>query len=175
MRQFLRWSCGTQRYIGATGWATYTGWRTTMTGCDTTSAGCGECCTYVATQIDNPSTFRQYENVYWYLTHENVAVYIDWEGDWYIEFQTRCRNLTEAKTCGIYVDRPVVCSEFSWTDCEKNSGLQGWKHYFKSFEDLLGFMQAKRPKAFASYAKKRRALLKERERAASRPAPASRP
>jgi len=141
-------------------------------------SGCGACCTYVATQIDNPKTWKQYENVYWYLTHENVAVYIDWEGDWYIEFQTRCRNLTEAKTCGIYVDRPVVCSEFSWTDCEKNSGLQGWKHYFKSFEDLLGFMQAQRPKAFASYAKKRRALLKERERAASRPArpaPASRP
>lgn len=130
-------------------------------------SGCGDCCTYVATQIDNPSTFKQYENVYWYLTHENVAVYIDWEGDWYLEFQTRCRNLTEARACGIYIDRPVVCSEFSWTDCERNSGLQGWRHYFKTYEDLLGFMQAKRPKAFARYAAKRRTLLKERERSAA--------
>ena len=130
-------------------------------------SGCGDCCTYVATQIDNPSTFKQYENIYWYLTHENVAVYIDWEGDWYLEFQTRCRNLTETRACGIYIDRPVVCSEFSWTDCERNSGLQGWRHYFKSYEDLLGVMQAKRPKAFARYAAKRRALLKERERSAA--------
>ena len=133
-------------------------------------AGCGECCTYIATQIDDPSTFQQYENIYWYLTHENIAVYIDWEGDWYLEVQTRCSHLTEAKTCGIYVDRPLVCSEFSATDCEKNSGERGWKHYFRNFEDLLGFMQAKRPKAFARYAAKRRALLRARERsAASRP------
>jgi Fe-S-cluster containining protein len=73
-------------------------------------SGCGACCTYVATQIDDPSTFKQYENIYWYLTHENIGVYIDWEGDWYLEVQTRCRNLTEARTCGIYVDRPLVCS-----------------------------------------------------------------
>ena len=130
-------------------------------------SGCGDSCTYVATQIDNPSTFKQYENIYWYLTHENVAVYIDWEGDWYLEFQTRCRNLTEARSCGIYLDRPLVCSEFSWTDCERNSGLQGWRHYFKSYEDLLGFMQAKRPKAFKRYAAKRRTLLRERERSAA--------
>ena len=130
-------------------------------------SGCGECCTYIASQIDNPKTFREYENIYWYLTHENVAVYIDWDNDWYLEFQTKCRNLTEAKTCGIYIDRPLVCSEFSWTDCERNSGEQGWKHYFKSYEDLLGWMQAKRPKAFARYAKKRRELLKERERSAA--------
>ena len=130
-------------------------------------SGCGECCTYIATQIDDPSTFKEYENIYWYLTHENVGVYIDWDGDWYLEFQTKCRNLTEARTCGIYVDRPRVCSDFSWTDCERNSKEQGWKHYFKSYEDLLGFMQARRPKAFARYARKRREMLRARERSAA--------
>jgi hypothetical protein len=138
-------------------------------------SGCGECCTYIATQIDNPSTFREYENIYWYLTHENVGVYIDWDNDWYLEFQTKCRNLTEARTCGIYIDRPVVCSEFSWQDCERNSGEQGWKHYFKNYEDLLGWMQAKRPKAFARYAKKRGELLEERERSAASRARSSGP
>jgi Fe-S-cluster containining protein len=141
-------------------------------------ADCGQCCTYVATQIDDPTTFKEYENLFWYLAHENVAVYIDWEGEWYLEFQTRCRNLTDARTCAIYAERPLVCSEFSFEDCEKNSGEQAWKHYFRSFDDLLGFMQAKRPKAFARYAAKRRALLKERARSAasqpSRPAPRAR-
>ncbi len=138
-------------------------------------AGCGACCTYVATQIDDPTTFKDYENLFWYLSHENVAVYIDWEGDWYLEFQTRCKNLTDAKTCSIYVDRPLVCSEFSFTDCEKNSGEPAAKHHFGSYEDLLGFMQTKRPKAFARYARKRRELLKARARAAARPAPGRAP
>src|SRR5262249_19164493 len=30
-------------------------------------ADCGACCSYVATQIDDPSTFQQYENIHWYL------------------------------------------------------------------------------------------------------------
>jgi Fe-S-cluster containining protein len=132
-------------------------------------AGCGACCTYVATQIDDPTTFKDYENLFWYLAHENVAVYIDWEGDWYLEFRTRCKNLTDAKTCAIYVDRPRVCSDFSFTDCEKNSGEPAAKHHFDSYEDLLGFLQARRPKAFARYARKRRELLRARERAAASP------
>ena len=127
-------------------------------------SGCGDCCTYVATQIDDPQSFGDYENIHWYLTHENVGVYVDWDGDWYIEFKTRCRNLTEAKTCGIYATRPRVCSEFSFTDCEVNSGEKGWKHYFESHEQLLDFMQKRRPKAFARYMKKRRELLRKRER-----------
>jgi Fe-S-cluster containining protein len=127
-------------------------------------SNCGECCTYVATQIDDPQSFGDYENVHWYLTHENVGVYIDWDGDWYIEFKTRCRNLTEARTCAIYATRPRVCSEFSFLDCEKNSGEKGWKHYFASHEQLLDFMRVKRPKAFARYMRKRRELLRKRER-----------
>jgi len=126
-------------------------------------AGCGDCCTYIATQIDDPKTFAEYENVHWYLTHENVGVYIDWDGDWYLEFQTRCRNLTEARTCSVYQTRPLVCSEFSSDDCERNSGESAWKHYFHSHEDLLAFMRTKRPRAFERYMKKRRLLVKKRE------------
>lgn len=132
-------------------------------------ASCGECCTYVATQIDDPQSFGDYENLYWYLAHENVAVYIDWEGDWYLEFQTRCKNLTDAKTCAVYVDRPRVCSEFSSDECERNSREPAYKHLFRSHEDLLGWMQARRPRAFARYARKRRELLKARERKISAP------
>ena len=79
-----------------------------------------------------------------------------------------------SKTCAIYVDRPLVCSEFSWNDCEKSTSEPPAKHYFRSYEDLLGFMQSKRPKAFARYARKRRELLRARERAASRSARARR-
>jgi uncharacterized protein len=129
-------------------------------------ASCGDCCTYVATQIDDPSTFKQYEDVHWYLTHENVGVYIDWEGEWFIEFRTRCRNLTDAKTCGIYQERPLVCSEFSFTDCERSSGESAWKHYFNSQEELVAFLRAKRPRAYERYMKKRGELLRKRRTSA---------
>lgn len=125
-------------------------------------ASCGECCTYVATQIDDPKSFREFENVHWYLTHENVGVYIDWEGDWFIEFKTRCRHLTHAKTCAIYEDRPLVCSEFSFTECERNSGELAWKHYFHSQEEFVEFLRTKRPRSFERYMKKRRELLRKR-------------
>lgn len=138
-------------------------------------ASCGDCCTYVATQIDDPQSFGDYENLHWYLAHENVSVYIDWEGDWYLEFQTRCKNLTDAKTCAIYRTRPRVCSEFSSDECERNSGEPAYKVLFRSHEDLMRWLEAKRPRAFARYMKKRRALIEARERKTSgRPAPGAR-
>jgi uncharacterized protein len=126
-------------------------------------ANCGACCTYIATQIDDPNTFQQYENIHWYLTHENVGVYIDFEGDWYLEFQTRCRHLTDEKTCGIYEERPLLCSEFSFTDCERNSKEPAWKHYFHSQAELVEFLRQKRPRAWERYMRKRRELLRKRK------------
>lgn len=125
---------------------------------------CGDCCSYIATEIDNPTTFPDYENIYWYLTHKNISVYIDDEDDWFIEFRTQCEHLTEAKSCAIYQDRPKICSEFSWNDCEKNTDERAWKYYFSSYQDLLDWMEKRRPKAYETYMKNRRKLLRQRER-----------
>ncbi len=130
-------------------------------------SSCGDCCSYIATEIDNPTTFSDYENIHWYLTHKNISVYIDEEADWFIEFRTPCEHLTEAKTCGIYQDRPKICSEFSWTECERNSNERAWKYYFASYPDLLDWMQKRRPKAYENYTKRRRKLLEKRAKAAS--------
>jgi len=94
---------------------------------------CGKCCHYIAVEIDRPTAFRDYENIYWYLTHRNVCVYIDWEGDWFIEFATPCDHLTEAKTCGVYEERPKICSEFSWDECEETTQERAWKYRLTSF------------------------------------------
>ena len=58
-------------------------------------SACGKCCHYIAIEIDNPSSFKDYDELYWYLTHKDVCVYIDWEGDWFIEFETVCEHLTD--------------------------------------------------------------------------------
>lgn len=38
--------------------------------------GCSKCCEYVAMQIDTPETQDDFENIRWYLLHENVKVFV---------------------------------------------------------------------------------------------------
>jgi Fe-S-cluster containining protein len=130
---------------------------------------CGQCCHYIATQIDNPSSFKDYENLHWYLLHRDICVYVDWEGDWYLEFKTPCRHLTAAKTCGIYEERPHICSEFSWTECEVTTRERAWKHRFETYDQLLAWMQVQRPKSYRRYVAARRKLVRDRQRESEPP------
>ncbi len=123
---------------------------------------CGECCTYLAVEIDQPTSFTDLEHVFWYLTHRDVAVYIDWEGDWFIEFQTVCEHLTEAKACGIYEERPKICSEFSWNECERTTGERAWKYHFDVPDQFFEWLEAKQPSRYEKYMKSRRKLLDAR-------------
>ena len=123
---------------------------------------CGECCRYIATEIDAPTSMQDYEHIAWYLLHRDVSVYVDWEGDWYIEFRTVCENLTEEATCGIYRDRPQICSDFSWNECERTTKESASKHHFHRPEEFVEFLREKRPKAYAKYMKFRRKLIEKR-------------
>ena len=125
---------------------------------------CGECCEYLAIEIDNPTNFSDYENLHWYLTHENVSVYIDHEGDWFIEFKTRCRHLTTEKTCGIYTERPKICSEFSWNECERTTQDNAYRYRFLDHAELLAWMEQRRPSQYAKYVRKRRELIEKRRK-----------
>jgi Fe-S-cluster containining protein len=124
---------------------------------------CGACCDYVAIEIDNPTCFKDYDNVHWYLVHRGVSVYVDWEGDWYIEFETRCEHLSDHATCAVYENRPGICSEFSWDECEKTTKEAAWKYRFVTQEEFLAWHREKRPKSFARYMKARGKLDEKRE------------
>jgi Fe-S-cluster containining protein len=123
---------------------------------------CGECCEYVAVEIDKPSAYQDYDHIFWYLTHRSVSVYVDWEGGWFIEFATVCEHLTPGRTCGIYEERPRICSSFSWEECEKNAGERAWKYRFEKPDQFFEWLHDKRPKAFERYTKQRRSVLQKR-------------
>jgi Fe-S-cluster containining protein len=129
---------------------------------------CGRCCAYLAIEIDNPSSLNDYENIHWYLTHRGVSVYVDWEGDWFAEFETVCEHLTEQKTCGIYAERPKICSDFSWDECEVTTRENAWKYRFMTVDELWSWMQAKRPAAWERYQRGREKLIRKREEAGGR-------
>ncbi|MDJ0785799.1 MAG: YkgJ family cysteine cluster protein [Myxococcota bacterium] len=113
---------------------------------------CSRCCRYVAVEIDKPSTMKEYDHLYWYLYHGGISVFIDWEGDWFIQFETKCDHLTAQGMCGIYERRPAICKDFDWRECEQNVKEEAAeKHLFRNADDFTRWFEEKRPKAFHRY------------------------
>ena len=97
----------------------------------------GLCCRYFALPIDNPSTARDYDDIRWYLCHENVTIFIE-EGQWYIGISNRCKHLQADNRCGIYETRPTDCRTFfcEWM-LEKGLGPE-WKPERSKFALVMG-------------------------------------
>ena len=115
---------------------------------------CVQCCTYVAIEIDTPTTMKEYDYIVWYLYHENVSVFVDWEGSWFIKFDARCQPLNSQGLCDSYATRPLICREFDWRDCEnrvKDEPADKW--LFETSDQFLRWFEKKRPKTFRRYQK----------------------
>lgn len=96
---------------------------------------CGaRCCRYVATQIDTPTSKREYDYLRWYLLHHHVNVFIDHEGDWYIEFETPCEQLGTDNRCMGYESRPHICRRHGTgdVDCEFHGASSPYAEHFET-------------------------------------------
>jgi Fe-S-cluster containining protein len=102
----------------------------------------GLCCRYFALPIDNPTTVRDYDNIRWYLLHENVVVFIE-KKQWFIGVLTRCKHLGPDNRCGIYETRPRICREFSTENCDYHGGDYGFEKLFTSGEQLRTYAEEK--------------------------------
>jgi Fe-S-cluster containining protein len=137
-------------------------------------SGCGDCCSYVAIEIDAPTTNRDYDQIFWYLTHHGVSVYVDWEGDWYAEFQSMCAHLTPQRTCAIYAERPEICSAFSWEECERTTREPAARHLFRGPGEFFAWLERRRPRAWTRFLAYRRELMARRGGGAATPRPRGR-
>ena len=114
------------------------------------------CCQYVSTEIDAPTTHRDFEMMRWYLMHPGVRVYCEEStGSWFIQFMSRCRFLGDNNLCTIYETRPSVCRELSPERCEFAQG-PGDRHLFTSLEEFERWM-GERERRKRERAEKRRA------------------
>ena len=102
----------------------------------------GLCCRYFALPIDNPTTVRDYDNIRWYLLHENVVVFIE-KKQWFIGVMTRCKHLEPDNRCGIYETRPRICREFSTENCDYHGGDYGFEKLFTSGDQLRTYAEEK--------------------------------
>lgn len=111
------------------------------------------CCRYVALPIEEPETRSDFDDIRWYLLHENVSVFVE-DGDWYISFATPCRHLLPDQRCGIYETRPRICRKYTTENCDYHSGDYGWEHHFAVPEHLDAYLAEHPPRA--KRAKKKR-------------------
>lgn len=110
--------------------------RESMLTCD----GCpGQCCRHVATQIDEPDCKRDYDHIRWYLLHKNMFVFIDDDGDWYLEFVTDCEQLDDSYRCMIYEKRPRICRQYGEQQHEVCEYLSDEKPYVYRFSSAAEF------------------------------------
>ncbi len=80
---------------------------------------CGAtCCRYVAVALAPPHDGDDRDLIHWYLKHENVCVYIDKDGDWWVQVGTDCRHITAAGGCDSYETRPQLCRDYGTHVCE---------------------------------------------------------
>jgi Fe-S-cluster containining protein len=89
---------------------------------------CALCCSYVAVEIDGPAKLKGATEILWYLYHPGVSVYVD-EGEWMVQFETRCQHLLPDRRCGIYETRPPICREYDEVGCEVNADVVGQALY----------------------------------------------
>jgi len=87
------------------------------------------CCKYIAIPLDKPRTARDYDDIRWYLMHSGILVFVE-DGEWFVQFQTRCKNLTAENRCGVYLQRPEICREYEPGDCDYAGGDYGYEHLF---------------------------------------------
>ena len=117
------------------------------------------CCRYFALQIDTPKTAKQFDDIRWYLCHENVVVFIE-DGEWYVGVLNKCKHLGADNLCGIYETRPNQCADYR---CAWHLGLLGPRVDRRPLElgVLFQFEQERGRWRLAAYETRPGALLTE--------------
>ena len=98
------------------------------------------CCRYVALPIETPEERSDFDDIRWYLLHENISIFVE-DGEWYISFVTDCRHLLPDHRCGIYETRPGICRRYDTVNCDYHSGEYGWEQHFMCPEHLDEYVQ----------------------------------
>ncbi len=98
------------------------------------------CCRYISLPIDNPTTRKDYDDVRWYLIHQNIVVYIE-KKQWYVGVLNRCKHLQEDNLCGIYETRPAICRKYTTDNCDYHGGEYDFEQLFTSAEHLMAYAE----------------------------------
>ncbi len=103
----------------------------------------GLCCRYFALPIETPETRDDYDDIRWYLCHENVSVFVE-DGDWYLSVKNACRHLSpESYECGVYERRPKICRRYKHADCDYVPGEYEYELHFTCDREMDEYIKVK--------------------------------
>ena len=106
-------------------------------GCPQRCQAC--CCQYIVHKIKAPRTKSDFDELYWFLCHERIVVYVE-RRKWFLLMESQCRYLDDNSRCKIYHHRPNVCRLHSIEECEYQ-GEVNYDLYMDSPEDLKRYMK----------------------------------
>lgn len=107
--------------------------------------GCDDCCRYIAVEIDRPTTKMEFENIRWFLLHENVSVSVGFDNNWYLEFKTKCKALKN-KRCSVYNKRPQMCRDYDQSECTHYNNEPAEKFLFENVKQFEKYLSDKKKK-----------------------------
>jgi len=103
--------------------------------------GCGACCKYITIIIPKPVTLDDYDEIVWWLHHENIRVYIDSDKEWCVEFATKCKQLGQDLHCQDYENRPIMCEEYDPAVCSKADPHDDEERGFGTPEEFKAYLK----------------------------------
>ncbi len=104
----------------------------------------GVCCRYFSLPIHNPTTWNDYDTIRWFLAHAKTIIYVEKE-QWYILVNTTCQYLRPDNRCGIYLNRPQICREYTTDSCEYDNRWS-FEKIFETPEQIWEYAEAILPR-----------------------------
>jgi Fe-S-cluster containining protein len=103
----------------------------------------GRCCRYYALQIDTPEDWDEFDDIRWYLSHENTTVFVE-EGKWYLNVQTQCKYLSpDDYRCMNYDLRPHICRKYDTDGCDLTGDNYEYEMQFVNDRQMEEYMRIK--------------------------------
>ncbi len=127
----------------------------------------GLCCRYFALPIETPEDRGDFDDIRWYLCHENMSVFVE-DGDWYINIDNTCRHLADDFCCDLYGKRPRICRGYKTNDCDLTDGEYDYELHFTDDKQMEEYIKVKFDNNInknRQEALKRRRAVKKRNRA----------
>lgn len=102
-----------------------------------------KCCRYFALPLETPSEWSDFDQMRWFLLHENAAIFTEGK-DWYLLVFSNCKNLDADNRCTGYDARPQICRDYTNRKCEYDDHWV-YDRYFELAEQIEEYAEAVLP------------------------------
>lgn len=99
-----------------------------------------KCCRYVVIRWTAPRSKADFDELMWFLYHDNFNVFIDTLRRWNLEVICDCAALDTDDKCTVYASRPRVCRRYpaNFEICDYEDAV--YRQYFRTPGELAKYL-----------------------------------